>query len=36
VLDAEQIAAAGINPQARAETLSVQDFARLSAAIDAD
>jgi 16S rRNA (adenine1518-N6/adenine1519-N6)-dimethyltransferase len=34
VLDAERIAAAGIDPQARAETLSVQDFARLSAAID--
>jgi len=34
VLDAERIAAAGVDPQARAETLSVQDFARLSAAID--
>jgi 16S rRNA (adenine1518-N6/adenine1519-N6)-dimethyltransferase len=36
MLDADQIAAAGINPQARAETLSVHDFARLSAAIRAD
>lgn len=34
LLNAEQIAAAGIDPQARAETLSVQDFVRLSSAAE--
>ncbi|HTN50642.1 MAG TPA: 16S rRNA (adenine(1518)-N(6)/adenine(1519)-N(6))-dimethyltransferase RsmA [Burkholderiaceae bacterium] len=35
LLTADQIAAAGVDPQARAETLSVRDFAHLTAALGA-